>query len=72
MNEKHVKVYTGSPLLVRRLQSILEENNISSLSKSDKIVAYEISNNIDELYVLNLDLEKAQGIVTAFEREISA
>lgn len=72
MNEKHVKVFTGSPLLVRRLRSILEGNNISSLSKSDKIVAYEISNNIDELYVLNLDLEKAKGIVDAFEKEISA
>jgi len=72
MNEKHVKVFTGSPLLVRRLRSILEENNISSISKSDKIVAYEISNNIDELYVLNLDLEKAKEIVNRYEKEIDA
>lgn len=72
MNEKHIKVFTGSPLLVRRLRAILEGNNISSLSKSDKIVAYEISNNIDELYVLNLDAEKAKGIVDAFEKEINA
>ncbi len=72
MSEKHVKVFTGSPLLIRRLRSILEESNISSLSKSDKIVGYEISNYIDELYVLSLDLEKAKGIVDAFEKEINA
>lgn len=72
MNEKHVKVFTGSPLIVRRLRSILEENNIPSISKSDKIVAYEISNNIDDLYVLNLDLEKAKGIVDTYEKEINA
>jgi hypothetical protein len=72
MNEKHVKVFTGSPLLVRRLKSILEENQISSLSKSDTIVAYEISNNIDELYVLNLDLDKSKEIVEAYKKEINA
>lgn len=72
MSEKHVKIFTGSPLLTRRLRSILEESNISSLSKSDKIVGYEISNYIDELYVLSLDLEKAKGIVDAFEKEINA
>lgn len=72
MNEKHVKVFTGSPIFVRRLQSLLEEHNISSLSKSDKIVAYEISNNIDELYVLNVDLEEAKPIIALFEKEIDA
>lgn len=72
MKEKHVKVFTGSPIFVRRLQSILEEHQISSLSKSDTIVGYEISNNVDELFVLDTNLEKARELVSAFENEIEA
>ncbi len=71
MNQEHIKVFTGSPIFVRRLQKILEENNISSLSKSDKIVGYEISNHIDELYILNVDLAKAKKIIDDFEQEIN-
>lgn len=71
MKGTHIKVFTGSPLLVRRLRSILEAHNIPSLSKSDKIVGYEISNHIDELYVLSTHLEKAAGIVADYEKEIA-
>lgn len=71
MKEEHIKVFTGSSIITRRLKSLLEEKNISSLIKSDKIPAYEITNYIDELYVLNIDLEKASPIIEDFKKEIA-
>ncbi|MFD2568974.1 DUF2007 domain-containing protein [Pseudotenacibaculum haliotis] len=71
MKEEHIKVFTGSSIITRRLKSLLEEKNISSLIKSDKIPAYEITNYIDELYVLNIDFEKASPIIEDFKKEIA-
>lgn len=71
MTTKHVKVYTGSSILTRRLKSILEENYIGSIIKSDKIPAYEITNYIDELFVLSTDAKKAMKIVEAFKKDIT-
>ena len=67
----HVKIFTGSSIFTRRLKIILEENQIGSLVKSDKIPAYEITNYIDELFVLDSDLEKATPIVEQFKAEIA-
>ncbi len=71
MKEEHIKVFTGSPIITRRLKSILEEKNISSIVKSDKIPAYEITNYVDELYILNTNLEKATPIIEEFKNEIA-
>lgn len=67
----YVKVFSEIPLLVRRLKSILAEENIASITKSDKIVGYEISNNIDDLFVQESDLERASPIIESFKEEIS-
>jgi len=72
MKEEHVKIYTGSVIFTRRLKTLLEEENIGSIIKSDKIPGYEITNFIDELLVLNTDLEKAQGIVDDFQKQIDS
>ena len=71
MKEEHVKIFTGSTIIVSRLQTILKEHGIDSIVKSDKIPAYEITNYIDELHILNLDLEKATPIVEDFKKEIA-
>jgi len=71
MNEEHVKVFSGSPIFVSRLKSLLKENNILSITKSDTIVGYEISNYIDDLFVLSSDLNEANKIIDSFQKEIS-
>ena len=70
MTTEHIKVFTESPILTRRLHNILRENGIDSIIKSDKIPAYEISNFIDELYILKIDLEKAKPIIDEFVADI--
>ncbi len=71
MATEYIKIYTGSSIFTRRLKTILKENKISSIVKSDKIPAYEITNYIDELFILNTDLEKAQPIVDEFKKQIA-
>ena len=72
MNEDYTRVYTESTILIKRLQTLLNDASIHSRIKSDKIPAYEITNFIDELFVLNKDVEKAQPIVNAFKKEINS
>ena len=72
MKEEHIKIFTGSTIFTRRLKMLLEEENIGSIIKSDKIIGYEISNFIDEVFVLNTDLERAKPIVEDFEKQINS
>ena len=71
MKEDYTKVFTESTILVKRLKTILSSENIRSRIKSDKIPAYEITNYIDELFVLNEDLENATPIIEEFKKEIA-
>jgi len=71
MTQEHIKIYTGSSIFSRRLKTILEDHNILSIIKSDKIPAYEITSYIDELFILNSDLEKAQPIINEFKKQIA-
>ena len=72
MKEEHIKIFTGSSIFTRRLKTLLEDQNINSIIKSDKIPAYEITNYIDDLYVLTVDVEKAKPIVETFQEEINS
>jgi hypothetical protein len=72
MTEDYTKVFTETTLLVKRLQTLLSSAKIHSRIKSDKIPAYEITNYIDELFILNKDLEQAQPIIDSFKAEINS
>ncbi|PQJ80804.1 DUF2007 domain-containing protein [Polaribacter porphyrae] len=71
METSYTKVFTNSTIIVKRLQNILNERNIHSRVKSDKLPGYEITNFIDELFVLNEDLNKVQPIIEQYEKEIN-
>jgi len=72
MSNEHIHIYTGSSILARRLRHLIEDEGIGCIVKSDKIVAYEIGNDIDQLFVLESDFEKAKTIVKSFEKEIES
>ena len=72
MTEEYTKVFTETTILVKRLQTLLSDAKIHSRIKSDKIPAYEITNFIDELFVLNEDVEKAQSVIDAYKTEINS
>jgi len=73
---EHIKVYTGSSILVNRLKSILEETKIKSIIKdhvnSGNLAGFGALRNSIELFVLNTDYEKAKVIVNDFKAEINS
>ena len=70
MSDTYTKVFTESRIIVNRLAALLGEKGIPTLIKSDTLPAYEISNFIDELFVLESDLEKANPIIRDFKSQI--
>lgn len=72
MTEDYTKVFTETTIIIRRLQVLLNEAKIHSRIKSGKIPAYEITNFIDELFVLNKDLTQAQPIIDDFKTKINS
>ena len=72
---KHIKIFTSSSIIVNRIASILNQNNIQTLIKdnveSARLAGFGISSNDVELYVDNSDLESAQKIINKFKKENS-
>jgi hypothetical protein len=72
---KHIKIFTSSSIIVNRIASILNQNNIQTLIKdnveSARLAGFGISSNDVELYVDNSDLESAQKIINEFKKENS-
>ena len=56
MKEGYVLALNESRIIISRLRSLLEENDVSVRVVSDTIPGYEISFNIDELFVLKKHL----------------
>jgi hypothetical protein len=73
---EHIKVFTGSSIIVNCIKNILEEHNISSLLKdhteSARLGGFGIPTNSVELFILQEDLEKAQPILDDFKAEINS
>lgn len=76
MTTQHVKIFSGSSIIVNGLKNILEENNISSLIKnkfeSARLAGFGEQMNSVELFVMNTDVEKANIIVDDFKKEINS
>ena len=73
---EHIKVFTGTSIIVYGIKNILEEHNISSLVKdhteSEMLCCFGIPTNSVELFILQEDLEKAQPILDDFKAEINS
>ena len=72
---KHIKILTSSSIIINRIASILNQNNIQTLIKdnveSARLAGFGISSNDVELYIDNSDVESAQKIINEFKRENS-
>lgn len=75
MKTKHIKFYTGSSILVNRLQNLLAEVDVKSIIKdhinSGKMVGFGPLGQSIELFILNSDLEKAKPILESFKVKIN-
>ena len=66
MKEGYVLALKESRVIISRLRSLLEENDVSVRVVSDRIPGYEISFNIDELFVLKKHLSLAEPIIKEY------
>jgi hypothetical protein len=75
MTQGHVKVFTGNSIFANRLGNLLREANIPTIIKdqvaSGVLAGFGTLDRAIELYVQDTDLEKANEIINAFQKEIS-
>lgn len=75
MTKEHIKIFSGTQLLVNRLNFLLDNANIASLIKdnveSARLGGYGSLVNSVELFIYNSDLEKATPIIEEFKKEIA-
>ena len=68
---EHIKVYTGSLILINRLVQLLEEQNITSIIKnhreSGRLAGFGTTGDNVELHVYNSDIDKTEKILKDFE-----
>tara|TARA_B100000795_G_scaffold269230_1_gene257999 strand:- start:1315 stop:1545 length:231 start_codon:yes stop_codon:yes gene_type:complete len=76
MSEEYTNVFTDNSLLVNRLHSLLNEVGIDSKIldrvESARLAGFGAPINSVELFVLNIDLEKAQPIIETYKEKINA
>lgn len=71
---KHIKIFTGTSILVNRLAQLLDEQQIPSIVKdtreSGRLAGFGTTGDAVELHIFNSDLEKASSIIENFKKEI--
>ena len=76
MEESYTKVFTGTQIIIRGLENILNENKITVLIKnhneSARLGGFGLPMNSVELFILKSDLEKAQPFIDAYKEEINS
>ncbi len=76
METSYSKVFSESPIIINRVRSLLEEQNIPSFVKdqieSGRLAGFGVSFNTVDLYVNKSDYKKATRIVQDFTKEMSS
>lgn len=72
---EHIKIYTGTSILINRLAFLLDQINIPSIIKdhqeSGRLSGFGTLGYSSELFIFNSDIRKASDIIKIFEKEIS-
>lgn len=72
----HIKVFSGSQILVNRLSQLLDEIEVPYLVKDNKeagrVAGFGTLGNSVDVYIYESDLEKAQSTIDDFKQEIEA
>jgi len=76
MTTAHIKVFSGSSIIVKGLEVRLEDVNIGSITKdhihSGTLAGFGTLGRMVELFILNTDLEKATPILETYKEEINS
>ena len=76
MKNEHVKIFSGSSIIINRLKSLLEEENITSIVKDNinmsKVSGFGPLGQSIDLFILNSDVEKAKPILDKYKEQINS
>ena len=72
--KEHIKVFTGTSIIVNRLADLLDEINIPFLIKDDKesgrLAGFGTFGDSVELHIFDTDIEAAKNVIENFQKEI--
>ncbi|WP_198938399.1 putative signal transducing protein [Tenacibaculum holothuriorum] len=72
--KEHIKIFTGTSILVNRLAYLLDQINIPSIIKDDResgrLAGFGTFGDSSELHIFNTDLEQATNVIENFQKEI--
>ena len=69
--ENHTLVLSDSKIIISGLSLLLKQNGITPVVKSGTIPGYELTLDMDELFINNQDLEKAKTHIEKYKKQIS-
>ena len=69
--ENHTLVLSDSKIIISGLSLLLKQNGVIPVVKSGTIPGYELTLDMDELFIDNQDLEKAKGHIEKYKKQIN-
>ena len=75
MKTTHIKIFSETPIIINRLQALLEDVHIGSFVKNNiesaRLAGFGTLSDTIDLFILSSDIEKASSVVNAFKKEIN-
>ena len=69
--ENHTLVLSDSKIIISGLSLLLRQNGVTPVVKSGTIPGYELTLDMDELFIDNSDLVKAEGLIENYKKQIN-
>jgi hypothetical protein len=69
--ENHTLVLSDSKIIISGLSLLLKQSGVTPVVKSGTIPGYELTLDMDELFIDNSDLAKAEGLIEKYKKQIN-
>ena len=69
--ENHTLVLSDSKIIISGLSLLLRQNGVTTVVKSGTIPGYELTLDMDELFIDNSDLVKAERLIERYKKQIN-
>ena len=69
--ENHTLVLSDSKIIISGLSLLLKQNGVTAVVKSGTIPGYELTLDMDELFIDNSDLVKAERLIERYKKQIN-
>ena len=69
--ENHTLVLSDSKIIISGLSLLLRQNGVTPVVKSGTIPGYELTLDMDELFIDNSNLVKAERLIERYKKQIN-